>query len=307
MNEQTAATVGRRLAWLLRRDVPLEEALARVAPFAQDVREKVGAGATLAQAFEGSAFPRQFIAGLAAGGEEPARALEETARRLDESRALRADLDAALLYPRCLTLGLMVLSLSLYFWCNAVPSGRASWEGVFSNPLSAVVALAFLVGLLALLSSAPALDALRLRMPVLGEWLRRREAASLLVWLEPALAAGMPLPEALRWAGQSSASPAYAASVRAAADELARGTPASVALAGCLPPVTLWLVARAEQQGFPPGHLSRAATFLARQLRLAARRGLEVLTPALIVLAGVTLFLIFRVGLYPLLQQMGSL
>lgn len=308
IDEATAATVGRRLAWLLRRDVPVEEALARVAPFAADVRAKVAAGAGLAQAFDGSGFPRQFIAGLAVGGEDPASALEETARRLDESRALRLDLDAALLYPRCLTLGLMLLSFSLYFWCSATRSlTRGSWENVFSEPLYPLVTLTLLVGLLALLWGVPALDALRLRMPILGDWLRRREAASLLVWLEHALAAGLPLPEALRWAAQGCLSPTFTAEVRAAADALEKGSPASSALAGCLPPVTLWLVGRAEAQGFPPGHLSRAARLLARQLRLAARRGLEVLTPGLLVLAGITLFLIFRAGLYPLMQMIGGL
>ena len=320
----------RELAALLGMGYGLVEALARVAeradaPFralARNLEAEVRRGQTLGEALAvaGPALPQIFVRAVQVGeaaGDLPG-ALRAVADLLERAEWRRLGVWMALAYPRLvltfgLLVGLLLLGLGGGIYGELLrgmsvqlpPSTRAAlWlsDQARNGPFLLAVLLA-LGGLQVVVGGSLGTDSLRLRIPVLGTWIRRQESVVCLDWLEYLLAHRVPLDEALRLSAGACASPAFRAGLQSLAEEVSRGG----TLAGheVFPATASWLVARAEALEFPPGFLGRVARTLQRDVDLSSRRGLAVLEPlALIGLGALLAFLVFAFFL-PLYQLVG--
>lgn len=322
----TWAQVARDLAALLRMGYAPVEAVQKVAARTgvTALKEAEGdllRGSTLGQALRRPGVPDLLSHGVAAGeaAGEPARALEEVSALLEEADWRRLTMLASLSYPSFLLVGLSVLLLVLGLVGNSMsdvfrgmnmalpaPTRLAMAAGDFLRTPLGILAILIPPALAVMLLSGGA-DDLRLRVPVLGGWIRRHQAGMWLRWLDYLLGLGVPLPTALRGAAGACASRSMERGLRAAADAVAEGSALAPAVAGLLPPFGRWLVTRAEARELAPGTLGAAARVLEREADLAFDRSQPFLE--LLFLVAVAVLLGFAIASYflPLYQLIGNL
>ena len=295
-------------------ELPDDDASRRII---EDVRDAVRGGASLSSALERQhgSFSRLFVNMVRAG--EAGGNLHETLQRLadylERSRALRARVVNALVYPAIL---LAMVGLSLLFLLGyVVPQFAAMYESMdaelpwFSQ---AILALGMLVrdGWIVILA-VPLLLALwadrKRRDPVFmrrfdGWLLQRKLAGPLAAKLDTArmtrtlgtlLHNGVPLLAALGIARNVLDNRVLAADVDAAADEVKNGVGLSTALGRGkrFPRLALQMIQVGEESGTLDGMLLKTADTFEQETSVAMDRLLAALVPA------VTLVLALVVGL----------
>lgn len=309
------------LAVMLDAGIPLDRALAAAAENVDEAGDRrvlerllaaVREGRPLSQAMAdlGEAIPPMASA-MALAGEtngRPAAALADAAQALERAEALRSALRSAAVYPAMLiAIALGVIALML-FW--VVPQFETLFsEGGPALPQTTRVVLAIshgarrygaaiavallVVGLLA----APALkrpavrrwtDAAALRLPRLGELVRRWEAARFTRVLASLASGGVPLPDALAIAGRSIANSRMRAQVEAVTTGVRRGEGLAEPLAAsrALPRLADAYLRIGEQSAELPLMLGRLADVLDKDVRTQSERLVAVLTPLITVLMG---------------------
>ncbi len=160
----------------------------------------------------------------------------------------------------------------------------------------------------ALLAGRWDLDGLRLRLPILGAWVRRHETVTCLEWLDYLLTRRVPLDEALRISAGASTSPAFGRALQRLADEVAAGSSLAEAPSlRVLPATAAWLVGEAERREFPPGHLVRAGRLLQREVDLVSQRGLALVEPLALLGVGALVGFLIVAHFLPLYQMVGQM
>ncbi len=331
------ALVLRQLSALVQAGLPLEEALAAMAEGADGrtratvlaVRARVLEGATLADAL--AAFPESFDAlsraSIAAGeqsGQLP-RVLQGLAAHGERQQALRQQFVAALAYPLLVLLVALVVVTGLMLY--VVPEVSAvfvrggqilPWPTRALLAISAFLAtqswwaLPVLLGLVAAGVVAwrhaawrAARDAWLLRLPGLGAWLGRVDAARHARTLAMLVASGVPLLEALALANGTVHNLAARGGFAAAATRVSEGRSLSQALAAgeCYPSVALRLVASGERAGRLDVMLDEAAAELERVLDATTTLLMTALGPAVIVVVGGLVLFIVLAILLPVFEM----
>jgi type II secretory pathway component PulF len=311
--------------------MPVPEALARIqarstgdwAQALRQARDEASAGASLAIALrKAERFPPLLVDGLEAAEDElPLLRLSELLERADLRQRQTA---LVLAYPLLLLVAGVGLTVILWLTVGrTIPAFLSDLHiplslpsritvlilNLFANPLVASLLLAILVGLLWLLSGRGAAAAWRLRLPVVGSWIRRSETATWLEWIDYFLSHHRPVPEALRRAARACQDPAFRARAEAAAAKADQGLDLKSALAGqgILSELALWLVAHGQAQEFPQDYLGRAAQLLHRELEADAEGGLACLEVAGLLLVAVVAFPMILSIFLPLYNTIGSL
>lgn len=320
------AQVCRDLAALLRMGYAPVEAVQKVAertglPPLKEAGAELLRGATMGAALRRPGVPDLVGHGVAAGeaAGEPARALEEVSGLLEEAEWRRLTMLASLSYPCFLLVGLSVLMLVLGAAGRSMREVLGGMSLVLPLPTRLAMGLGDFMttplGLLALLLP-PLLavglltgkaDGLRLRLPILGGWLRRHQAGLWLRWLSYLLGLGVPLPVALRGAAGACASRSLERGLQDAAGRVEAGSALTPAVERLLPPFGRWLVGRAEAREFAPGTLEAAARVLEREADLAFDRSQPFLELLALVLVALFLGLAIASFFLPLYQLIGNM
>src|SRR5581483_11181134 len=272
------------------------------------VRERVRGGSSLA--LEPRSFPPLYV-GLVRAGESGGSlplTLERLATLLERQRALRASLQAALVYPALLVVAaILSIVLLLDF---VLPQFQPIFEqaGVaLPAPTRALMALGdaagaaapwVLLGLAAVVLAARRMlarpghrlrvDRLLLRLPVVGRLLRETIAARLTRTLGTLLQNGVALIPALGIATDAVGNLAARAAVEAAAAAAKEGAGLARPLraAGLFPPRMLHLLQLGEEAAQLPAMALKAADIHDEQARLLVQRLVALLVPGITIAMG---------------------
>jgi type II secretory pathway component PulF len=227
------------------------------------------------------------VAMVAAGEEAGNREqiFDRLATFLERDERLRKRVAAALLYPAIVVV--VAIAIALYLFIAVIPQFATLFSsfGVPLSPLmSALFALAqtlanpLVLGTIGLLlvgsalatgsalrtpEGALAFDALRVRIPVLGDTIRKTILARLCRVLATLLQSGVNLVRALEVAIPVAESPLFARAVELSRDRIAGGTAASLdealAASGQFPPLILGFVRVGSSAGNVPHMLVKVA------------------------------------------------
>jgi general secretion pathway protein F len=297
----------RQLAALSRMGVALPDALEwmrRSRPPARpdrcgSIAASLRRGASLAEAVRLQGGRPEAVASLQASeaSGDLAAGLDDLAARLERDETRSASWRSALAYPRMLSAALAGVALfaaaALQPLLQMEHLERAPWLLRLAYGVEALIWTPQ-AGLVILLGAALAhlvlsgFDPLRLRLPFVGDGLRRLEAAAWLHWLDPLVARGIPLPDAVRAAAQGCATTPFRAALGRVADRVESGTRLSAALAAepLVPSLATALVAHGEATEYRGGLLRRAAAVLERGVEAGVRSALPLAERLAVVLVG---------------------
>lgn len=316
---------------------PLEESLRTIARQTEqdkarailaNVHAGVVEGLPLAEAMrrEEPSFPPVYRAMVAAGensGSLPGIALR-LADLLERQAAVRGKILAALAYP--VVLSLVALAVVSGLMISVVPRVVEQFDNASRQlplltraviALSQVLAdwwwalaLALALGLAAFARAlrGPAfrlrVDALVLRLPLVGRLVRDMHAASLARTLATMIEARLPLVDGLRLATRTVSNTVQRAALAAITEQVRAGGSLSTGLrdADTFPPLLVYLAASGEAAGQLALMLERAADYLEREFESFTAAAMALLEPAIIVVMGVLVALIILAILLPILQ-----
>lgn len=313
----------RQLATMLRSGVPMLQSFdivakgstnASVTKLFTDIRNDVETGSSLSAAFR--KYPLYFdslYCNLVSAGEQ-AGILDDLLDRLasykEKMQAIRGKIKSALFYPSAVMLvAVIVVTVIMLF---VVPSFKQVFESFGAGlpaPTQMVIAMsdAFveywyiifgIIGgavyfLMQALRRSPAVqiafDRLLLKLPILGEILRKATIARWLRTLSTMFAAGVPLVEALDSVGGASGNYVYLTATKKIQQEVSAGTSLTIAMqnANVFPNMVLQMSAIGEEAGSLDSMLSKAADIYEREVDDAVASLSSLLEPLIMVVLGV--------------------
>ena len=309
------------LAVLLSAGLPLDRALSLAIGNIENAKAAEAMGALLAAVREGAPLSRAMLdnpalfspaeAAMAEAGEAGGRlaeALERLSEMLEQEAELQRILVTSMIYPiALLVIAVGVIGLMLLY---VVPQ----FENLLDNskvqlPTATVVVIGAsrvlredglygLLGLFALgfglrqLLARPAarksMDAYVLRMPLLGELLRRIDTARFAHTLGALVDGGVPLPNALLLAQRVISNSVISSAIGKVAEGLREGGGLAGPLAATkvLPRLALAFVRTGEETSELALMLRRLAVVLDRDVRTRLERLVAILTPTITVVLG---------------------
>lgn len=337
LSEDDLTGVTRQLATLIDAGMPIEEAVGLVGGQADKapvervlmgVREKVTEGERLSEAM--AAYPDSFpgvyramvAAGEGAGG--LGRVLDRLADYLEKAGALKRRVGAALIYPS--VLGAVALLVVCVLLVAIVPKIAEQFDTMnMTLPLLTRVMIALSNGLqaswpiLVLLMLGVGLvyavairrepvrrtvQGAQLRLPGLGGFARKVEAARFARTMAILINAGAVLPEALRAARRASDNLPFQDMMSGVIDKVETGKGLADALrqARWFPPLMVYMVAAGERSGRLAEMFERAAEHMEADVDGAITVGLSLLEPGIIIAMAVVVVGIVLSILLPILQ-----
>lgn len=316
-----------QMATLLSAGLPLDRALGVLTELAEnermsrlvgDIRDQVRGGSTLSDAMEAQhgVFSRLYINMVRAG--EVGGSLDETLERLGEylgrSQDLKENVLSALVYPVLLLFMAAASLIIMLVW--VVPQFMPLFEELGSDlPILTRVVLAFGYGLqnywwALLLLLAGAIWFMRrqlaqpesrywwherfLRIPLVGDLLRRMEVARLSRTLGTLLRNGVPMLSALSIARNVVNNAVLGKAVEEASGEVKTGGGLAHTLAadGHFPYLALQMISVGEETGQLDAMLLKVADVYDREVRVAVDRLLSLMVPVLILVLAVIIAVI---------------
>lgn len=328
----------RQLATLLKAGLTLEEVLSVLVEQTEASAQRRQLGSIRARVMEGQSlssamrehprlFPTLYTAAIAAG--ERAGRLETVLERLadyaEQREAMNRGIGLALIYP--LLLALIAIAVVWGLIGFVVPRVIGVFEQTAQElPLLTLSLLAisdfiaawglWLLGGLVILLLVAAMtlkkpgprrrvDALLLRLPVIGRLVRARQTASFTRTLAILSTSAVPLVEALRVAASVVQNSVVRADIERAAAQVREGVSLTRSLehSPWLPPMARRLIAGGERSGELAPMLEHAAAIQERDLESATTVLLAVLQPTLILLVGLMVLYIVLAIMLPILSM----
>ncbi len=313
----------RQLATMLRSGVPMLQSFdivakgsanASVSKLFTDIRGDVETGTALSQAFR--KYPLYFdslYCNLVGAGEQ-AGILDDLLDRLatykEKMQAIRGKIKSALFYPSAVLLvAAIVVTVIMLFVVPAFKEVFENFGAGLPAPTQMVIAMSdFFVdywylmfgvvgGVAYFLMQAHrrsskvqiAVDRAMLRLPVLGEVLRKATIARWLRTLSTMFAAGVPLVEALDSVGGAAGNHVYMLATKKIQQEVATGTSLTIGMqnSGVFPNMVLQMSAIGEESGSLDSMLSKAADIFEREVDEAVASLSSLLEPLIMVILGV--------------------
>ena len=332
------AAVTRQLATLLGSGIALAEALTaivdqsdqrRVETMFREIRERIQQGASLADALSehpgwfSELYVNMVSAGQAAGNLDIV--LARVADYLHSQRALRRKVTGALMYPvMMIAIGLIVVSILMAKVVPEITSmlidqGKqlppstqllVNISAIFKDwwwaYLLGLAALSFVVERIYRNSSRGRLffDTNLLRIPVLGELLRKAAVGRFTRTLSTLLQSGVPVIQALEITRNVVGNRVVADATGHIRDRVIEGTDITTPLKNskAFPAVVGYMVAVGEQSGELEVMLDRIATAYDEEIDVVTERLTALLEPIMIIcLAGVVGYIVFAI-IQPILE-----
>ena len=322
VRQKDIAVFTRQLSVMVSAGVPLLQAFdivargnpsARMARLLSDIRADVEAGNSLSAAFR--KHPRHFdklYCNLVEAGENGGileALLDRLATYQQKILAIKAKVRSALMYPAAVVaVALVVLAVIMVYVIPSFKDVFKSFGADLPAPTLAVIALSdFFVaqGPLLLLAAAgggfgllhawrrsgrlqDAADRLLLRLPVVGELVRKSVVARWTRTLATMTAAGVPLVEALGSVAGAAGNAVYATATEAIQREVSTGTSLTSAMRGTavFPPMVLQMTAIGEESGSLEHMLGKAAEIIEEEVDEMVKGLSSLLEPMIIVVLG---------------------
>ncbi|RNC68135.1 MAG: type II secretion system protein GspF [Desulfuromonadales bacterium] len=327
----------RRLATLIGSQVPVFEAISTLGEQEEPgelkkalgrVRERLAEGGSLSRALalEPRLFSESYVALVAAGEASGAldAVLERLALFLEEQRAIRNKVSAALAYPLLMTVvgGTVMLFLLAFVIPKIVAIFQDNRAALPLITIALIKASLFLRSfwwlLLALVAGAALLyrrlmrtepfrlrrDRLILRLPLVGRLLRQLILSRFAKILGLLLASGVPVMRAMEITGEVAVNRVYRAALNGIAAELAEGGSLSKALraSGLFPPLLVHMVAVGEKGGTLEEMLAKAGHAFEREFETAIAGLMALLEPLLVLAMGAAVGLVVLAVLLPIFE-----
>lgn len=331
------AIITRQLATLLHAGMPLSDALQAVASQTEQrgvsqllraVNEQVTQGHTLADALGRypQAFPMVYRATVAAA--ERSGYLPDVFERLadhgERQQALRQKVQLAMVYPMILLLvSLLVVGFLLGYVVPDVVQAFARDQAQLPFATRLLIGLSEFTGrfgllvIVALLACVLATrwalrqparrarwDALALRLPMWGAFIRASDAARFVATLATLGRSGVALVDAMHIGAAVTSNLALRERLGSAARELAEGASLATSLARCaaLPPLTLHMIASGERAGELDAMLERAADLQEKHLASRIALLVSLCEPLMLLVMGAIVLFIVLAILLPILN-----
>lgn len=325
VTEKDITLFTRQLATMMRAGVPLLQAFdivakgtenGSVARLFTEIKSDVETGTALSEAFR--RYPLYFddlFCNLVGAGEQ-AGILDDLLERLalykEKMQALKGKIKSALFYP-CAVMGVaaIVVTIIMLF---VIPAFKSVFEGFGASlpaPTLMVIAMSDLVvaywwlifgilfaGIYFLLQAwrrsaavQVAVDRALLRLPILGEVIRKASIARWLRTLSTMFAAGVPLVEALDSVGGASGNHVYLTATRKIQGEVSTGTSLTVAMqnANVFPNMVMQMASIGEESGSLDEMLGKSADIYEREVDEAVASLSSLLEPIIMAFLGVVI------------------
>lgn len=309
----------REFATLNTAEIPLDDSLRILSEQATSPRIRALASSLLADVLNGSTLsdalrrqPRTFspdyISVVRAGeiGGTVGQVLEELADLLERRLEIKGKIQSALVYPLILLalsivslaviIGVLVPSIAPIFADGAKPMPafirflmmlRSQWlEIVVGLILTAAVTFAAITTALKQRKVRLAFDRWKLKLPILGAFIRQHETARFARTLSTLLKAGVPLLQAATSARTVISNRHLGDGLDVAIDAIREGAALHRALqaAAMLPPIALRMISVGEEARKLDRMLWRVAVTLERQTQHSVDRFMTALTPLLTII-----------------------
>jgi type IV pilus assembly protein PilC len=320
--EKDIAIFARQLATMLKAGVPLLQAfdiVARghsnpaVSRLLWDVRTQVETGSSLSQSLR--RYPAHFDAlfcNLVAAGEQ-AGILDDVLSRLatykEKTLAIKGKIRAALFYPAAILIVAFIVTAAIMIW--VVPAFKNVFESFGAElplPTQVVIWLSdrfvqywyLIIGSISLGSMMfvrtwkrsaamqARTDRLMLRLPLLGEIVRKAIIARWSRTLSTMFSAGVPLVESLESVGGASGNVVYVEATRRISTSVKSGTSLTMAMQSTqiFPPMVTQMVAIGEESGALDQMLHKVAEFYEDEVDVAVASLSSLMEPIIMVILG---------------------
>lgn len=295
-----------------------------------DVSQRVKTGEALSSAFEAqSGFPLMYTTTLLAG--ERSGNLQEVLERYVNfqrvSLTFRKKLISSLIYPAVLVT--LVLGLMTFMFTVVIPQFATLYDQMGSKlPAITTELLAFgkwmqhsiLYILITLVITAIALwrfsitdkgrdtvDAIRIRLPILGKIWLKYQVALFSRTLSTLLTGGLPLVPSLETAARSISSRRVSKAVMNSITTVREGKSLadSLTTTGVFPTLASEMIAVGEQTGALPAMLNSVAEFFEEDVATALTAALALIEPAILIVMGIVVVFIL-ISLYLPIFSMGQ-
>ena len=322
ISEKDIALFTRQLATMMKSGVPLLQAFdigikgsgsPALARLLNEVRNDVETGSSLSQAFAKHPvhFDRLFT-NLVAAGEQAGildSLLDRIASYKEKILAIKGKIKAALFYPiAVIVVATLVISVMMLFVIPEFKSVFASfgadlpaptmivigisdffvefWYVVLGIPIIAVIAISWIYKRSTAMQIG--IDRIILKLPVIGDIIRKATVARWTRTLSTMFAAGVPLVEALDSVGGASGNHVYLTATRQVQNEVSTGTSLTVAMqnANVFPTMVVQMVSIGEESGQLDGMLSKVADFFEQEVDEAVSGLSQLLEPIIMVFLG---------------------
>lgn len=295
-----------------------------------DVSQRVKTGEALSSAFEAqSGFPLMYTTTLLAG--ERSGNLQEVLERYVNfqrvSLTFRKKLISSLIYPAVLVT--LVLGLMTFMFTVVIPQFATLYDQMGSKlPAITTELLAFgkwmqhsiVYILITLVITAIALwrfsitdkgrdtvDAIRIRLPILGKIWLKYQVALFSRTLSTLLTGGLPLVPSLETAARSISSRRVSKAVMNSITTVREGKSLadSLTTTGVFPTLASEMIAVGEQTGALPAMLNSVAEFFEEDVATALTAALALIEPAILIVMGIVVVFIL-ISLYLPIFSMGQ-
>lgn len=325
ISEKDIALFTRQLATMMKSGVPLLQAFdigikgsgnPSLARLLNEVRNDVETGSNLSQAF--ARHPVHFdklFCNLVAAGEQAGildNLLDRIATYKEKILAIKSKIKSALFYPiAVVVVATLVVAVMMLFVIPEFKNVFANFGADLPAPTLIVIAMSdFFVTYWYLMfgivigtvlgisylykrSSAMqiAVDRVVLKLPVVGDIVRKATVARWARTLSTMFAAGVPLVEALDSVGGASGNYVYLTATKSIQNEVSTGTNLTVAMQNTdvFPTMVVQMVSIGEESGQLDGMLSKVADFFEQEVDDAVAGLSTLLEPIIMVFLGVVI------------------
>jgi general secretion pathway protein F len=336
---EEVALLTRQLATLLGSGIPMIGALTAVIDQAEhrdlkaslmDVRERVSQGGALSDAFENhSIYFSELHVNMVRAGEAGGnldKVLVRIADYLHAQNRTRAKVMAALTYPIImLVIGVGVVAILLTYVVPKIlevieKQGKAALplpteilvlvSGFMGNYWWAI--LGAVIGLFVIYLQARAtaggrlwIDTMKLRIPVLGNLMRKASIARFALTFATLLESGLPVLEAMGVVKKVVDNALLAATLDSIRQKIAEGADIATPLkqSKVFPPVVGYMIGVGEESGRLEELLKKVAQSYDEEVEIAAQKLTALLEPLMIVIMAVVVGFIVLAILLPILQM----
>lgn len=335
---EDVAVVTRQLATLLGSGIPMIGALTAVIEQVEsrdlkaalmDVRERVSQGGSLSEALSGhpAYFPDLYVNMVRAGeaGGNLDRILFRLADYLHAQNRTRARVTAALTYPVImLIVGVGVVAVLLIYVVPKILEVIEKQKAALPLPTEILMAVSTAAGRYwwgALIAAGAAwmifrhlrrlpagrlwIDSVKLRIPIIGNLLRKVSISRFAVTLGTLLESGLPVLEALAVVRRVVDNEVLGRALEHVRQRVAEGADISTPLkqSRVFPPVVGYMIAVGEESGRLEELLKKISQAYDEEVEVAAQKLTSLLEPVMILLmAGVVGFIVMAIML-PILQM----
>jgi type IV pilus assembly protein PilC len=341
ITEKDVTFFTRQMAVMMKSGVPLLQAFDIVAKghsnpnfskLLMDIKNDIETGASLSQAFrKHPLYFDQLFCNLIQAGEQAGildSLLDRLATYKEKILAIKGKIKSALFYPSAIIVAaVIVISVIMIFVIPAFKDLFSGFGADLPGPTQLVITISEIFtsywwaifggmgggayGIVQLKKRSPAfqqwIDRTALKLPVLGDVIRKATIARWTRTMSTMFAAGVPLVEALDSVGGAAGNVIYATATKQIQAEVSTGTSLTLAMqnANVFPNMVLQMVAIGEESGSLDAMLGKIADFFEREVDDAVDALTSLMEPMIMMVLGPIIGAII-IAMYLPIFKMGS-